>query len=200
VDGIDISVDGGLTLRRTADGYDAEPSHGDADAGGTRFGYSQCASIGANGVKVRDCKDVLLDDWAIRGRADAIKQQLHTILGDRFDRIPAQHWKNWDRFLRGVLSAPWRAATTAYTLRMLLRYNFFADATPDELQAWKAIAGLIAEGTTEADIPLQILEMLQETEKTFNQDPKALAQFKAMARDMIERQSDLYRHQQDDHK
>ena len=197
VDGINISVDGGLTLRRTATGYEAEPSHGGVLAGDTRFGYRQCASFGPDGVLVRDCPEAMLDDWAVRGRADAIKQQLRKILGADFVQIPNEHWKQWDKLLRGVLSQPRQAATYAYVVRFFVKYDFFENATSQELQAWDTIANLLAEGTTEADIPVQMLGAFKQAERTFEEDPQSLADFKTMLKDSIERMAEQHRKRKD---
>lgn len=197
IDGVSLSVDGGLTLRWTGAGYDAEPSHGGVLAGDTRIDFRQCASIGAGGVQVRDCPEVLLDDWAVRGRADAIKQQLKKLLGDRFDKIPAAHWERWDKFLRGVLSQPWQSATWAYAVRFFVKYDFF-EATEEELAAWSTIADILAEGTTEADIPVQMLEAFRQAEDAFEKDPQALADFKVMLRETIEHMAEqLRKHRHD---
>ncbi|MCB9932262.1 MAG: hypothetical protein H6841_02450 [Planctomycetes bacterium] len=190
VGSVDLNVDGGLTLRRTADGYMAEPSHGGAKAGETAFGFRQCALISDGNVKLSNCERPGLDDWAVRGRADAIKLQVRRLLGDKFDRIPADHWKQWDKFLRGVLSQPWQAATYAYTIRFVLKYDFFEGASPEELKAWGTIAGIMAEGTSEADIPLQVLEVFRAAEQEFDRDPESLAQFKQMIREWIERNAE----------
>lgn len=190
VSGVDLNVEGGLTLRRTADGYMAEPSHGGARAGDTAFGFRQCALISDQGVRLSDCERPGLDDWAVRGRADAIKRQVRRLIGDKFDRIPADHWKQWDKFLRGVLSQPWQAATYSYTIRFLLKYNFFEGASPEELNAWGAIAGIMAEGTIEGDIPLKLLEVFRSAEQEFDRDPESLEQFKQLIREWIERNAD----------
>ncbi|MCA8917374.1 MAG: hypothetical protein KDB90_18445 [Planctomycetes bacterium] len=192
-DGMAISVDGGLTLRRTATGYDAEPSHGGVVIGDAHFGFRQCASLGVSGVEVRDCPEAMLDDWAIRGRADGIKQQLKKILGERYERIPAAHWKQWDKLLRGVLSQPSQSATYAYVVRFFVKYDFFEAATPEELSAWETIADLLAEGTSEGDIPVQMLEAFKQAEDAFDKDPQALADFKTMLRESIERMAENHR-------
>lgn len=193
VSGVDLNVEGGLTLRRTAEGYMAEPSHGGAKAGETAFGFRQCALISEQGVRLSDCERPGLDDWAVRGRADAIKLQVRRLIGDKFDRIPAQHWKQWDKFLRGVLSQPWQAATYSYTIRFLLKYDFFDEASAEERNAWGTIAGIMAEGTSEADIPLQVLEVFRSAEQEFDRNPESLEQFKQMTREWIERNADMRR-------
>jgi hypothetical protein len=190
VGSVDLNVDGGLTLRRTSDGYMAEPSHGGAKAGETAFGFRQCALISEQGVRLSDCERPGLDDWAVRGRADALKGQVRRLIGDQFDRIPAEHWKQWDKFLRGVLSQPWQAATYSYTIRFLLKYDFFDGASPEELNAWGAIAGIMAEGTIEGDIPLKLLEVFRSAEQEFDRDPESLEQFKQLIREWVERNAD----------
>ncbi|MCB9892935.1 MAG: hypothetical protein H6839_00630 [Planctomycetes bacterium] len=192
-DGMTISVDGGLTLRRTKTGYDAEPSHGGVRIGETQFGFRQCASLGASGIEVRDCPEAMLDDWAIRGRADGIKQQLKKLLGERFERIPTDYWKQWDKLLRGVLSQPSQSATYAYVIRFFVKYDFFENATAEELSAWETIGDLLAEGTSESDIPVQMLEAFKQAEDAFDNDPQALADFKTMLRESIERMAENHR-------
>jgi hypothetical protein len=165
--------------------------------GQTRFGFRQCASIGIGGVQVRDCPEAMLDDWAVRGRADGIKQQLKRILGERYQRIPAEHWKQWDKLLRGVLSQPSQSATYAYVVRFFVKYDFFENATTEELSAWETIADLLGQGTSEADIPVQMLEAFKQAEKTFDTDPQALADFKAMLQASIERMAEQQRKRHD---
>ena len=181
-----LNVHGGVMLHRTSQGYRAVPSHGGMNVGDVSLTYRECALIGADGIIVEPCQVEALDDWAIRGRADAIHEQLKRILGAEYDGIPSEHWQQFDRLLRGVLSRPWERATYAYMLRFLLKYDFIEQATPAQLDAWEAIAGILAEGTTEADIPMQVLEMTRKVEERFEDDPQALEQFKQMLRENIE--------------
>lgn len=181
-----VNVRGGVILHRTADGYRAVPSHGGMSIGDVSVRYRECALIGADGIVIEACQLEALDDWAIRGRADAIKEQLKRILGDQYAEIPSEHWQQFDRLLRGVLSRPWERATYAYTLRFLLKYEFIEQATQSELDAWEAIAGILADGTTEGDIPVQVLELFRKVEERFEEDPQALEDFKQMLRKNIE--------------
>ena len=49
-----------------------------------------------------------------------------------------------------------------------------------------AIAGILAEGTTEADIPVQMLQMFRKVEERFDENPQALEDFKQMLREHLE--------------
>ncbi|MCA8912293.1 MAG: hypothetical protein KDB82_11360 [Planctomycetes bacterium] len=193
VDGVNLDVDGGLTLRHTANGYLAEPSHGGALAGDQQFAFRQCALINKGGVQIQPCEDVLLDDWAIRGRVDAIREQMKRLLGDKYDRVPEQFWKHWDKFLRGVMSQPWQSATVAYSIKFLLKYDFVEQLTDAECDVFSTIADILSEGTTEKDIPVQVLEMFRSAEERFDQNPDELADFKQMMRRYFERMSELER-------
>ena len=184
---------GGLTLRHTANGYLAEPSHGGALAGDQQFAFRQCALINKGGVQIQPCEDVLLDDWAIRGRVDAIREQMKRLLGDKYDRVPEQFWKHWDKFLRGVMSQPWQSATVAYSIKFLLKYDFVEQLTDAECDVFSTIADILSEGTTEKDIPVQVLEMFRSAEERFDQNPDELADFKQMMRRYFERMSELER-------
>ncbi|MBZ0137754.1 MAG: hypothetical protein K8I27_15420 [Planctomycetes bacterium] len=181
-----MNVRGGVMLHRTPQGYRAIPSHGGMNLGEVSLKYRECALIGSDGILVEPCEIQRLDDWAIRGRADAIKEELKRILGAEYNSIPTEHWQQFDRLLRGVLSRPAERAASAYMLRFLLKYNFIEEATPAQRDAWGAIAGILAEGTTEADIPVQMLEMIQKFEERFDEDPEALEQFKRLVRESIE--------------
>jgi len=184
---VPVSVDkGGVTLRRTETGYRAEPSYGDALVGDAALSYRECAWITADGVTIAACDPMELDDWAIAGRADAIRMHVRTLLGDRFDLIEASQWDDWDRMLRGVLSRPAERATHAYTLRFLLKYDFFEGSTEGEIEAWSAIASIMAEGTTEADIPVPVFEIYHRFEKQIETNPELLDQVKRMLRDYME--------------
>jgi hypothetical protein len=142
-----------------------------------------------NGVEVADRTDADsagLDDWVIRGRADAIKLQVRKLLGPEYDKIPEQHWQQFDDLLRGVLSRPWQRATYAYGLRFLLAYGFLDDTTAEERGAWATIASILAEGTTVDDVPLEWRRMLKQAEEVFAKDPQQLQEFKAMLRKAME--------------
>lgn len=192
-----MNVHGGVMLHRTPQGYRAVPSHGGMNVGDLSLSYRECALIGADGIVIEPCQLEALDDWAIRGRADAIKEQLKRILGAEYDSIPDTHWQQFDRFLRGVLSRPAERATSAYMLRILLKYEFIEQATPAQLEAWRAIADILAEGTTEADIPMQVLELFRKAEERFDEDPEALEQFKQMLRENIEAMAEQRAGEQD---
>lgn len=181
-----VNVHGGVILHRTPEGYRAVPSHGGMSIGDVSVRYRECALIGVDGIIIEPCELQSLDDWAIRGRADAIQEQLKRILGAEYDSIPAEHWQQFDRLLRGVLSRPAERAISAYTLRFLLKYGFLEQATPPQLDAWNAIAGILAEGTTEADIPVQMLQMFRKVEERFDENPQALEDFKQMLREHLE--------------
>lgn len=198
VSGVNLNVEGGLTLRRTPDGYVAEPSHGGASAGDQPFVFRQCALINNDGVSISDCDQVLLDDWAIRGRVDAIKQQLKRLIGSRFEQIPTEFWAHWDKFLRGVLSQPWQSATFAYSVRFMLKYEFFEGTTETEREVFSSIADILSEGTSEKDIPLQIMEMFRSAEERFAQNPSELQDFKLTMRRYFERMSELERRRRND--
>jgi hypothetical protein len=193
VDGVDLDVEGGLTLRHTPDGYLAEPSHGDAHAGGRRLGFRQCALINAGGVRVQPTENVLLDDWAIRGRVDAIREQMKRLLGEKYDKVPERFWKHWDKLLRGVMSQPWQSATFAYTIRFLLKYDFIEQLTGAERDVFSTIADILAEGTTEKDVPVEVMEMFRSAEERFDKNPEELKEFKQMMRRYFERMSELER-------
>lgn len=193
VGGINLNVDGGLTLRRTLDGYVAEPSHGGASAGSQSLGFRQRALITGNGVEVSPSDQVLLDDWAIRGRLDTIRSEMKRLLGAKYDQVPAEFWTHWDKLLRGVMSQPWQSATFAYTIKFLLKYDFIEEMSPAELEVFSTVADILAEGTTEKDVPVQIMEMFRSAEERFDQNPDELAEFKQMMRRYFERMSELER-------
>ena len=191
VGNVRMDVRGGVILHRTPAGYRAVPSHGGTTFGGVSFGYRECALIGADGIVIEPCELLSLDDWAIRGRADAIHEQLKRVLGDDYASIPAEHWQQFDRLLRGVLSRPWERATYAYMLRFLLKYEFIEEATPAQLEAWGAIADILAEGTSEGDIPVQMLDMIRKVEARFDEDPQSIEQFKQMMRESLEAMAEM---------
>jgi hypothetical protein len=186
VGSVNLNTQGGVTLRDTNEGYRAEPSHGITRAGELELSHRQWAKL-YGGVQVSDREQTTLDDWAIRGRADAIKLQLRKLLGANFDRIPSRHWEEFDELLCGVLSRPWERATYAYMIRFLLKHDFLEDATSDEKAAWASIAEILAEGTIEIDVPVQVRDLIAQAEKAFAQDPQQLEDIKEFLRDSMER-------------
>jgi hypothetical protein len=186
VGAINLNTQGGVTLRHTSEGYRAEPSHGITRAGELELSHRQWAKL-YGGMQVSDRDQTALDDWAIRGRADAIKLQLRKLLGPNFDKIPSRHWEKFDKLLCGVLSRPWERATYAYMIRFLLKHNFLEEATSEEKAAWASIAAILAEGTTESDVPVQIRDLIAQAEEAFAQNPQQLEEFKTMLRDSMER-------------
>ena len=181
-----VNVDGGMTLRRTGSGYVLEPSHGGAQVDGRHFSFRERAVFGPDGLEVSPREVQMLDEWAVRGRADAIRVQVKRLLREKFERIPAEHWSRWETMLHGVLSRPHERATYAHTLRFLLKYDFLEGSSADEREAWGTIAAILAEGTTLADIPVQIMEWFRLAEEEFQRNPDALPEFKQMLRDMLE--------------
>lgn len=195
---IGLSVNGGLTLRHTHQGYMAEPSHGASMIGAYSVRFRQCALISDGGVTLQDCDNFFLADWAIDGRADAILREVGTLLGDKFNQIPDGAWERSRRLLRGVLSRPAESATHAMSLRFLLKHGFFEDSTSEEIEAWTTIADILAEGTTKADIPVQILEMFENAERELERNPDMIRDFKRMIRESMERMAEQHRpHEQD---
>jgi hypothetical protein len=183
-----ISVDGGgLMLRRTPAGYHAEPSYGLSRVGGESLAMNQCATISNGSVQVDPCDPIVLDAWAIEGRADAIKEHVRTILGGSYDQITPEQWQRGDKLLRGVLARPADRATAAYCLRMLLRHDFFDDAGEAELKAWTQIADILGEGTTDEDVPADSREFLRLAEEYIKQNPERVAEFKRRIRERLER-------------
>jgi anti-sigma factor RsiW len=185
---ISLNTEGGVTLRRTGDGYTAEPSHGITRAGTYEVRHRQFVRL-YDGLEVADRTDANesgLDDWVISGRADAIKLQLRKLLGPEYDKIAPEHWQEFDRLLRGVLSRPWQRATYAYGLRFLLAYGFLEEPTAEERSAWATIASILAEGTTIDDVPLEWRRMFNQAEEVFAKDPQQLHEFKTMLRKAME--------------
>jgi hypothetical protein len=166
------------------------PRHGVTRAGERTFTHRQFARLIPGGIEVNDREEAALDDWAIRGRADAIKGQLRKLLGTKYENIPAEHWQKFDKLLRGVLSRPWERATYAYMIRFVLKYKFFGEPTSAELDAWATIAAILAEGTTDEDVPLQIRDLIKQAEEAFAKDPQQLEDFKDMLRQSIERNAE----------
>ncbi|MCC7510777.1 MAG: hypothetical protein IT464_15545 [Planctomycetes bacterium] len=194
VDKVKVSVDrGGLSLRSTPQGYVASPSYGGATVGEMAVGYRQCATIRDNGVSVAACEDPGLEGWVIDGRADAIKLELKNLLGARFEEITTDQWAQWDKLLKGVLSRPDERAKHSYILKLLLKHGFFEEAGEKEIEAFGRIAEILGEGTTEDDIAVNELRMIKEFEKALQEDPEAMAQFKRMLRDMLERMAERQR-------
>lgn len=181
---------GGVTLRRTEGGYTAMPSHGGTSVGGRNVALRQCAFVGEDGVRLDACDANGLDEWAVSGRVDAIKHEVRKLLGARFDQIGAERWQGWEKMLRGVLTRPSESASHAYSIRFLLKYGFFEDAGADENAAWTRIADILGEGTSEADIPVPMLEMFHAFEKELEQNPGLMDQLRQMLRQSLERMAE----------
>jgi hypothetical protein len=184
---VPVSVEhGGVKLQRTDGGYRAVPAYGSAMVGGQSVAYRQCADITAGNVLVEACEPEALQDWVIAGRADAIKGHVRTLLGERYERIEPAQWERADRLLRGLLSRPPERASYAHMLRLLLRFGFLDEATESELEAWGAIADILAEGTSQADIPPRVLEFFHRIEQRLEQEPEKVEEYKQLLRRMLE--------------
>lgn len=188
---VDVQLSrGGVTLRRTEGGYTAMPSHGGTRVGGHSVALRQCAFVDDDGVRLDTCDTDGLDEWAVSGRVDAIKHEVRKLIGPQFEQISAERWQGWEKMLRGVLTRPAESAAHAYSIRFLLKYGFFEDASADESAAWTRIADILGEGTTEADIPVPMLEMFQAFEKELQQNPELMGQMKQMLRQALERMAE----------
>lgn len=188
---VDVQLSrGGVTLRRTEGGYTAMPSHGGTLVGGHSVALRQCAFVDDDGVRLDTCDTDGLDEWAVSGRVDAIKHEVRKLIGPQFEQISAERWQGWEKMLRGVLTRPAESAAHAYSIRFLLKYGFFEDASADESAAWTRIADILGEGTTEADIPVSMLEMFQAFEKELQQNPELMGQMKQMLRQALERMAE----------
>lgn len=185
-----VSVNsGGATLRSIKGGYSAVPSYGSITVGPRPVDFRERALIGAESIEV-DAFESELPEWAIHGRADAIKQHVRTLLGKHYDAITPEQWERGDKLLRGVLAKPAERATHSYSLKILLRHGFFEDVSQAELDAWTQIAAILGEGTTEDDIPPQLLEGLRAIEAKFEQDPERVKQLKGLIRERLERMAE----------
>jgi hypothetical protein len=181
---------GGVKLQRTGQGYLAVPAYGSAMVGDVSVAYLQCATITPDGVVVTACEPEALKDWVVAGRADAIRGHVRTLLGDRYDQIDAAQWERADGLLRGLLSRPPERASYAYMLRLLLRYGFLDEATETELEAWGAIADILGEGTTEADIPPRMRDFFLRIEQHLEENPAKVDEYRQLLRGMLEAPAD----------
>lgn len=192
----DVAVrvqDGGVTLRREGSVYVAQPSHGAATVGKVRVGWRQCARIAGSEVQLADCRDTGLESWAIDGRVDAIKLELRNALGERYEQITERQWQQWEALLRGVMSRPAERAANAYGLRFLLKHGLLDEATQQERDALERIAAIMAEGTTEADIPPQVQQFFQAMEEELTRNPELLREYARGMRSAMERAAERHK-------
>jgi hypothetical protein len=142
----------GVLVQREDGQYRAAPSHGRASIDGVTLETRQQALLGDRELTIREHEPQALQDWAVAGRADAIRLQVRALLGDAYERVPAEHWQAWDNLLRGVLARPSARAAAAWGMKLLLRHGFVDDAGEDARAAFAVIARIMEEGTSEQDL------------------------------------------------
>lgn len=162
----------GITLRRSGAAFTADPSFGTVAVNGKQVAFRERATIADGKVEVSPFPDSALDAWAISGRVDAIQHELRTLLGDKYDRVMAAFWKYWEPLLRGVMSRPAEAATSALFIRFFVDHVWPAEWGENERNAARNIGNIISEGTTDADVPQKVRDMLARWEKAAEQNPE----------------------------
>lgn len=186
-------LNGGVTLRRTSDGFVIEPSHGQTDL--YRDNTTQTVDprhavvIDASGVQFEEREQPRLDDWVVSGRLDAVKRQLRVLIGDDFDKITSQQWEQWDRMMRGMLSNPMNRAMYAMSIRLLLKHGWLEETTAQERTAIESIADILAEGTSETDVPEILREYFRAIDEQLTKNPDTLRDIAKAWKERVEREA-----------
>ena len=143
------------------------------------------ASIADGRVQVTASQNGALEDWTIEGRVDAVRHELRALLGDAYDKIPAEFHTYWEQPLRGVMSRPADAAASAMLLRFFEEHLWLPEWGDDGRKFLSNLAGIIGEGTSEADVPQRYRDEILRWKEFARQNPDF---GRAAVRRLLERQ------------
>jgi hypothetical protein len=167
----------GLVLRQKGGVPTAEPAFGTVSIGDQSVAYHQVASIADGRVQVQATQNGALEDWAISGRMDAIRREMQVLLGDKYAALQMDFQDYWGPPIRGVISRPADAATSAMLIRLFEQHLWLPEWGENERQALRNLADIVGEGTTEDDVPQRIREEIAPYRELALKYPDAARQF-----------------------
>jgi len=153
----DVSVSvqkGGVTLRKQGKQYFAQPSHGQA----TLKGRSNTLSVSARelnfgvisedgAIEIQQGEAAPLADWAAEGRADELRRHVQKLFKVKIDDL-----NKWNEVIKAMAAQPAERARQAAFMKFMVEESLLEQVSPEQQDAFKAIAEILTVGTTDEDI------------------------------------------------
>jgi anti-sigma-K factor RskA len=155
VSDVSVSVQkGGVTLRKQGEKYFAEPSHGQATLKGRKYTASvsahemQFGVISQDGaIEIQKGEGTPLADWAAAGRADELRRHVQRLFNIKIDDL-----NRWNEVIKAMAAQPAERARQAAFMQFMVEEKLLEQCSPEQQEAFGAIAKILAEGTTADDI------------------------------------------------
>ncbi|CAG0959695.1 hypothetical protein PLCT2_00682 [Planctomycetaceae bacterium] len=155
VSDVSVSVQkGGVTLRKQGKQYFAQPSHGQATLKGrtsTQLVSARELNFGViseNGViEIQQGEAAPLADWAAEGRADELRRHVQNLFKIKIDDL-----NKWNEVIKAMAAQPAERARQAAFMKFMVDESLLEQVSPEQQDAFKAIAEILTVGTADEDI------------------------------------------------
>lgn len=155
VSDVSVSVQkGGVTLRKQGKNYLAEPSHGQATLRGRKSTANvsahemQFGVISADGnFEIQKGEAAPLADWAAAGRADELRRHVQNLFNIKIDDL-----NKWNEVIDAMAAQPAERARQAAFMQFMVEEKLLEQCSPEQQEAFAAIAKILAEGTAADDV------------------------------------------------
>jgi hypothetical protein len=155
VSDVSVSVQkGGVTLRKQGSQYFAQPSHGQATLKGrkntafVRASEMQFGVISEGGAfEIQQGEAAPLADWAAEGRADELRRHVQNLFKIKIDDL-----NKWNEVIKAMAAQPAERARQAAFMKFMVEESLLEQVSPEQQEAFKAIAEILAVGTADEDV------------------------------------------------